>query len=101
MSTITGAGYFPPNFTVPVIPAPNISVQPDRDEIFIDDLLFVDATDGTGLFRILSVDPVTLGSNLIGGTSNLVIGAPITATDNNAVKITGSTFAGRVCGCNS
>lgn len=97
IATIEGANYFPPNFTPPVTPAANISVQPDNDEIFVGDLLFVDATDDTGLYRLATVNPVTLGDNLVGGaTSNLTIGAPIAATDGNALKITAGVLQAQI-----
>lgn len=88
LAAIITSGYFPPNFTIPPIAAPNVAPQPDDENIFVNDLLFITGSDNIGLFQITGLNPVTLGANLL--TSSIIalaIGAPITATDNNGLVL--------------
>lgn len=98
IAAILTPGYFPPNF-VPVIVVPNFNVveQPTNDLIFINDLLFIEASDSTGLVKVLGVNPVTLGGNLLGGSSaNLIVVPPVTAVDTNTLIISSGTISTEV-----
>jgi hypothetical protein len=79
-ATIAGAGYFPP------------FIDGDIDKVFVNDSLFIIGSDGASLCLITSVDPFTLGIDLLISGTSLSMVAPANATDANAAIISGNTL---------
>lgn len=79
-ATIAGADYFLP------------FIDGDADQVFINDSLFIVASDGVSLVIFTSVDPVILGTDLLVSGPTLTMVAPANATDANAAIISGNTL---------
>lgn len=79
-ATIAGVGYFPP------------FIDGDADKVFVNDSLFIVGSDGASLVIITSLNPVTLGTDLLVSGPTLSMGAPIAAVDPNAARISGNTL---------
>lgn len=90
--TISAENYFPPNFISSDSSSLNVAPQPLADEFFINDLLFIRASDMFALVPILGVNPVVIGSNLLGSSGSLIVSYPIDAIDNNGAVISGGLF---------
>ena len=79
--TITTSGYFPN------------SIDGSTDKIFVDDLIFIIASDTVGLALVTNLAPFTVGSNLLGTAgSPITISAPNVAVDGNGAVISGTMF---------
>jgi hypothetical protein len=89
LATITTPGYFPPNFVIADSGSPNILPQTSADERKIIDTLFIRSSDDAALVIIQTLNPVTLSADLFGAAASISIGAPIAATDNNALVSSG------------
>lgn len=68
-----------------------------QDEILVGDLINIIGSDTGSINEILALNPVTLGPNFyLESSFTLNVGAPIVATDANALKITGSTLQAEI-----
>jgi hypothetical protein len=83
-ATIGGANYFPP------------FVDGDPEEIFTVDLLLIVASDGVSLVKFNSLDPVTLGTDLLVSGPSLSVAAPTIAVDANALIISANTIRSEI-----
>lgn len=81
--------------TVAVILTPgyfHVNIDGTTDKVFPGDLLSVVASDDVALVQILTLNPVTFGSNIYAVGPALSVGAPVAAADNNGAIIVGNIF---------
>jgi len=71
---------------------PYLQQGADQEVLHINDLIYIFGSDSTQCCQILTLDPFVVGTDLFSEGAGLSIGAPVVATDGNAVIISGTTL---------
>jgi hypothetical protein len=75
---------------------PYLGQGANQDAMVVGDHLVIVGSDTTFFTRILSLNPFTVSTDYFSGASGLSIGAPVAASDGNALKITGQILQAQI-----